>query len=131
MNHVLSVAKYSLNWRYLAVLVEILLYRKRRMRIINVTLWSEKKRKFPVWNKGVSHLWNAMIPPYMCTEDVKTLHTTALSNCGKPMFTYLGGKIHKCMKCSLHMYPTNSPSMSPREKLFIYLFIGLKTAKQA
>lgn len=92
------------------------------LRIINVTFWSEKKRTFPLFGKkrGGSHLWNAMIPPYMCTEDVKTLHTTALSNCGKPMFTYLGGKIHKCMKCSLHMYPTNPPPC-PQERNYLFI----------
>lgn len=44
MKHILSIAKYSTNWRFLAVPVEILLYSKRILRIINVILEIGKKK---------------------------------------------------------------------------------------
>lgn len=39
-----------------------------------------KKDNFHYLKKGGSYLWNAIITPFMCIEDVKTLHIAALSN---------------------------------------------------
>ena len=49
--------------------------------------------------------------------------------CGKPMFTYLGEDFISVWSVACTCIP-QAPSISPREKLFIYLFIGLKTAKK-
>lgn len=46
------------------------------------------------------------------------------------MFTYLGGKFHKCMKCSLHMYPTSPLHVPKREIIYlsVYWFKDSKTS---
>lgn len=64
----------------------------------------------------------------MCTEDVKTLHSNTVQ-CGKPMFTYVGENFICVWSVACTRIP-QAPSMSPWEKLFIYLFIGLRTENQ-
>lgn len=58
----------------------------------------------------------------MCVEDVKKLHSSTVQ-CGKTNVYLFRSKFHKCMKCSLHMYPTSPrPPMSPKREI-IYLSV--------
>lgn len=89
----------------------------------------KKRENFHYLKKSGSHLWNAMITPCLCTEDVKSSAHSGTVQCGKPMFTYLGEDFISVWSVACTCIP-QAPSMSPREKLFIYLFIGLRAAKK-
>lgn len=111
------------------------LYRRRKLRIINVILYSKKKEKK---KKNFHYLKKGWVSPVKCHDYTtyvywrceNSAHSSTVQ-CGKPMFTYLGEKKNlKCMKCSLHMYPTSPLHVPKREIIYlsVYWFENSKTS---
>lgn len=107
------------------------LYRRRKLRIINVILYSKKKKKkkeFPLFEKGVGLTCEMPWLHHICVLKMWKLCTQQHCPMWKAnVYLFRREKNHKCMKCSLHMYPT-SPPPCPQERN--YLFICLLVWRQ-
>ena len=82
----------------------------------------KKKENFHYLKKSGSHLWNAMITPCLCTEDVKKLCTQRHCPMWKANVYLFRRRFHKCMKCSLHMYPTSPLHFPKREIIYLSVY---------
>lgn len=132
MKRILSIAKYSTNWHYLAVLVEIVQKKKAENNKCHSLFWKKRKKK------NFHYLKKGWVSPVKCHDYTifvywrceNSAHSSTVQ-CGKPMFTYLGEKKNlKCMKCSLHMYPTSPLHVPKREIIYlsVYWFEDSKTS---
>lgn len=99
---------------------------------LNWNKWEAQQS--PQFDKGVGFTCEMPWLHFLCVPKMWKL--CAQQHC--PMWSanvYLftvGRKFHKCMKCSLHMYPT-SPSMSPKREIIylsVYHFKDSKTSSE-
>lgn len=89
--------------------------------------WNKKEVPlFPLFDKGRGFTCEVPWLHYLCVLKMWKLCTQQHCPMWKTnvyLFT-VGRKFHKCMKCSLHMYPT-SPHPCPQERNYLFICLSV------